>query len=267
MATEKTRPSRSRWFETLAPVRPGSLKLFCFPYAGGSAQIFRRWQPHLPHEIVLSLVHLPGRASRINEPAFTRLTPMVREIADAIIPELHSDFAFWGHSMGAVISFELARELRRRGHASPLGLIVSGRSAPQIPDDDPPRYDLPEKEFIAELKRLNGTPRELLEDPELMALFLPLLRADFELVDTYSYEAGEPLSRPFYVYGGLQDTHVPPKNLSAWQTQTTAVCTVRMFPGDHFFIHSCSTDVVNALRRDTLALLTHGVVAANRTAT
>jgi medium-chain acyl-[acyl-carrier-protein] hydrolase len=261
MPAEKTGVSRSRWFESLAPAHPGSLRLFCFPYAGGSAQVFRRWQPHLPQEIVLSLVHLPGRASRINEPAFAQLTPMVGEIADAIVSEPHADFAFWGHSMGAMISFELARELRRRGHAGPVGLIVSGRSAPQIPDADPPKYDLPEQEFIAELKRLNGTPRELLDDPELMALFLPILRADFELVDKYRYEDGEPLACPFYVYGGLQDTHVPAKDLSAWQRQTTATCTVRLFPGDHFFIHSCSTGVVDALRRDTLTLMTRSVTA------
>lgn len=267
MATEKTRPTQPRWFETLAPVRLGCLRLFCFPYAGGSAQVFRSWQRQFPSDVALSLVHLPGRASRISEPAFTRLTPMVREIADAIIPELQTDYAFWGHSMGALISFELARELRRRGHAGPLGLFVSGRMAPQIPPADPPTYDLPEQEFIAELKRLNGTPRELLEEPGLMELFLPTIRADFEVVETHTYEPGAPLACPFHVYGGLKDSSIPVESLRAWQEQTTTRCIVRLFPGDHFFIHSYSTDVVHTLMRDTLALRAQGGVAAQGSAT
>lgn len=264
MATEKTRTSQSAWFETIAPVRAGSLRLFCFPYAGGSAQVFRSWQRHLPGEVVLSLVNLPGRGRRIGEPSYRRLMPMVSEIADAIIPELQTDCVFWGHSMGAMISFELARELRRRGRPGPLGLLVSGRTAPQVPDTDPPNYDLPEQEFLAELKRLNGTPKELLEDPELMELFLPAIRADFELVETHAYETGEPLACPFYVYGGLQDISVPVASLRAWQKQTTGKCTVRMFPGDHFFIHSCAADVVHALRRDLLTLLRQTAASSQR---
>ena len=259
---EKTKLSQSRWFETLAPAREGALRLFCFPYAGGSAQVFRVWQRDLRNEAALSLAHLPGRASRIGEPAFNRLTPMVREIADAIIPELQTEFAFWGHSMGAMISFELARELRRRGCPGPLGLFASGRIAPHVPDPDPPTFDLSESEFIAELKRLNGTPRELLEDPELLALFLPTIRADFEVVDTHVYQAEEPLACPFFIYGGLQDTGTPAESLRAWQEQTTGKFALRMFPGDHFFIHSCAADVVHALRQDLLSLLTQSGFAA-----
>ena len=246
---------QSRWFEIVPGAKGGSPRLFCFPYAGGSAQVFRSWQKYFSPDVTLCLAHLPGRAMRIGEPPFTRLKPLVRALVDEIIPQLQMPFAFWGHSMGSLISFELARELRRQGQPTPLALFVSGRSAPQIPDPNPPTFSLPEKEFIAELRRLNGTPKELLDSQELKQLFLPTIRADFELVDTYVYEPGEPLGCSIHAYGGLEDSPVPVDNLKAWQKQTLRPCVVRMFPGDHFFIHSYPADVINMLRRDVFTYL------------
>lgn len=246
--------SQSMWFENLPQGRDGALRLFCFPYAGGSAQVFRGWQRHFAPQVALSLAHLPGRASRVGEPPFKQCKPLVNALADAILPQLPSTFAFWGHSMGALISFELARELRRRGHVAPLALLLSGRGAPQIPDPDPPVFNLPDPEFIAELRRLNGTPKELLDSPELKEFFLPTIRADFELVETYEYAPEAPLACAIHVYGGLQDTNVPGVSLKAWQKQTSGPFKVRMFPGDHFYIHT-STDLLHALRRDVLDLL------------
>ena len=246
--------SQSMWFENLPQGRDGALRLFCFPYAGGSAQVFRGWQRHFAPQAALSLANLPGRAARVGEPPFKQYKPLVNALADAIVPQLPSAFAFWGHSMGALISFELARELRRRGKPAPLALFLSGRGAPQIPDPDPPVFNLPDPEFIAELRRLNGTPRELLDSPELKEFFLPTIRADFELVETYEYEPEEPLTCAIHAYGGLQDTNVPAANLKAWQQQTSGPCKVRMFPGDHFYIHT-SNDLLHALRRDVLDLL------------
>ncbi len=241
----------SPWFETLSPAHEASLQLFCFPYAGGSAQVYRTWQHYLPRHVSLSLVHLPGRAKRLSEPPFTDLKPLIETIADALVASQHRvNYAFWGHSMGALISFELARELRRREQALPRALFVSGRGAPHYPVSDPPIFNLPEKEFVAELRRLNGTPGELLEDPESLKLFLPTTRADFQLVETYLYEHEAPLACAIYAYGGLQDADVSAESLSAWQEQTTLGFKARMFPGDHFFIHSSIGSLVNALRRD-----------------
>jgi medium-chain acyl-[acyl-carrier-protein] hydrolase len=245
--------SQSRWFENLPGGRDGALRLYCFPYAGGSAQVFRGWQRHFAPQAALSLASLPGRATRIGEPPFRQYKPLITALADAIIPEIPPAFAFWGHSMGAVISFELARELRRRGQPVPIALFLSGRGAPQIPDPDPPVFNLPDPEFIAELRRLNGTPRELLDSPELKELFLPTIRADFELVETYEYEPESPLTCNICVYGGLQDAHVPAANLKEWQKQASGAFKVRMFPGDHFYIHT-SDDLLHALRRDVLNL-------------
>lgn len=241
---------QSLWFEGLGAVHEKSLQLFCFPYAGGSSHIYRAWRRHLPAEVDLCLVHLPGRAKRINEPPFKRLKPLVQALAEAIIPVRRQRYAFWGHSMGALISFELARELRRRGHNLPRALFVSGRRAPQVPTTEPPVSHLPEKEFIAELRRLNGTPEELLQYPETVKLFLPVTRADFQIVETYLYEPEDPLPCGIYAYGGLQDTEASVESLSAWQRQTSSKFKARMFPGDHFFIHSSTTNLVNMLCRD-----------------
>lgn len=246
--------SQSIWFESLSEERTGALRLYCFPYAGGSAQAFRGWQRHFTPQVALSLARLPGRAARVGEPAFKRYKPLVNALADALIPELPPAFAFWGHSMGALISFELARELRRRGKPAPLALFLSGRGAPQVPDPDPPTFNLPEPEFISELRRLNGTPKELLDSPELKEFFLPTIRADFELVETYEYEPEPPLTCAICAYGGLQDTNVPAAKLKEWQKQTSGAFKVRMFPGDHFYIHT-SADLLHALRRDVLDVL------------
>ena len=173
----------------------------------------------------------------------------MRVLAEAIIPQLQPPFAFWGHSMGAMISFELARELRRKANPFLWHCLFRAECATQTPDPDPITFNLPEKDFIAELQRLNGTPKEVLDNPELKHLFLPILRADFEVVETYVYELDVPLACAIHAYGGLKDSHVPVNNLKAWQEQTSRECVVRMFPGDHFFIHTCSADVLNVLRR------------------
>lgn len=217
--------------------------------------MFHDWQRHFPAEIDICLVHLPGRGKRIGEMPFTHLKPLIEAIADAIHGKLQQRFALFGHSMGALISFELSRELRRRRGITPLQLFLSGRGAPHVATSDPPTYDLPHDEFITEIRRLNGTPRELLDNREMQNLFLPVLRADFEMVDTYQYVPEEPLACPLSVYGGIQDADVPVGNLQAWEEQTSGRCMVRMFPGDHFFIHGPATGFVNVLKRDVLSAL------------
>jgi medium-chain acyl-[acyl-carrier-protein] hydrolase len=155
--------------------------------------------------------------------------------------------------MGALISFELARLLRRRHVIGPRRLFLSGRRAPTVPRREQPTFDLPDHEFIAKLKDLNGTPPELLDDPDLRNVFVPLLRADFEIVDTYEYRTEGPLECPITVYGGVQDQFVTSEDLHEWQKQTSARFQQRMCAGDHFFIHSCSNDFMDLFCRDVLA--------------
>lgn len=251
-----TRYSGGLWVEHLSS-DPRAFRLFCFPHAGGSGEMFRQWHRHFPAEINICLVHLPGRGRRIAEAPFTNFRPLIESIADAIANHVPQPFAFYGHSMGAMISFELARELRRRGDKGLQHLFLSGRRAPTTPRLEEPIFDLPHDEFIAAVKKLNGTPHELLDDPELRDLFLPLLRADFEIVDTYVFQSEEPLCCPITVYGGLRDDHVSLESLREWQKQTVATCKTKMFPGDHFFIQDPANNFLNVLRLDVLTALSH----------
>jgi medium-chain acyl-[acyl-carrier-protein] hydrolase len=245
----------SQWFEYCLPLHNQALQLFCFPYAGGTAQVFKSWQRRFPAEINLCLVHLPGRGTRMREAPFRNMQLMVEAIASAIIGQVRHPFAFYGHSMGALLAFELARELRKRQAPEPLQLFLSGRNAPQTARIEPKSFNLPEEKFIDRLRELNGTPQELFDDPELKSLFLPVIRADFEVVDTYEYVPGQPLCCPFSVYGGIEDTRIPLENLHGWEKETSATCTVRRFPGDHFFIHRAGAEFMTAFQDDLLDAL------------
>ncbi|HKP85131.1 MAG TPA: alpha/beta fold hydrolase [Blastocatellia bacterium] len=228
----------NRWFRVSQKRGQVDLKLFCFPYAGGAAVIYRDWENYLPSNVQLFAVELPGRGRRLKEPFIVDVPTMVEALADAVLPLLDMPFAFFGHSLGAVLAFELARRLRRANEREPELLIASGRRAPQIPDTDPVSYNLPADELIAELHRMAGTPKEVLDHAELMELMLPLLRADFQLVQTYQYTDDDPLGCPITVFGGLQDKDVGRESLLAWEEQTTSSFALRMMPGDHFFLRS-----------------------------
>ncbi|HEX7288897.1 MAG TPA: alpha/beta fold hydrolase [Candidatus Angelobacter sp.] len=251
--TDWESPSGSRWFERLSPSRAPRFRFFCFPYAGGSADVYRNWQQWFPEQLDICLVHLPGRGKNMGKRAFSSLVPLVAEIADHITLLTDIPYALYGHSMGALISFELARELSRRQEKGPERLFVSGCRAPQCPIDEPFLFKLPGNAFLDALKKLNGTPKEVFENPELMELVIDLLRADFEVVETYQYRPEQPLSCPIIVYGGTEDGHVPAEACHQWQKQTTASCTVRMFPGDHFFVRNAGLEFGNAFRRDVLS--------------
>lgn len=228
--------STDRWVNCPAPNPGAALRLFCFPYAGGASSIYRSWAEHLPLTVEVCAILLPGREARLQELPYTRLPPLIESLAEALLPRLDKPFAFFGHSMGALISFELIRELRRNRGLAPAHLFVSGRRAPQIENNDPPTYNLPEGAFIEDIRRFNGTPQEVLEHPELMQLLLPALRADFAICQTYAYTEEPPLECPISVFGGLEDHDAPREYLEAWREQTTASYSLRMLPGDHFFL-------------------------------
>jgi medium-chain acyl-[acyl-carrier-protein] hydrolase len=243
------------WFQRLSPARTPLLRVFCFPYAGGTAEIYRTWQRWLPEQIDVCLVHLPGRGRRMKEQSLRQFRTLVIAIADRVPHETNVSYALYGHSMGALLSFELARELFRRYGRGPKHLFVSGCRAPQWPRTEPPTFNLPHDQFIAELKRLKGTPDEILKNPELLEQFIAPLRADFEVVDTYEYRPGEQLPCPINVYGGIQDTSVPMESCRAWQEQSSAVCKVRMLKGDHFFIRDPRSEFISVFRNDVLSAI------------
>jgi medium-chain acyl-[acyl-carrier-protein] hydrolase len=182
----------------------------------------------------------------------TRLSELVETLVPLITPLLDRPFAFFGHSLGALIAFELARELQRRAQLSPTCLFASAARAPQLPARNPPIYGLPREEFIAALSELNGTPDAIWQNKELLALLLPMLRADMSMFDTYTYLPGPPLACPILAIGGLQDTVVLPEELHGWRRQTRSVFSLRMFPGDHFFLQSSWKPLLEVISR-TLA--------------
>jgi medium-chain acyl-[acyl-carrier-protein] hydrolase len=160
--------------------------------------------------------------------------------------------------MGALTSFELARLLRREGRRQPLHLFVSGSAAPQIKDAHPVTFDLPEPEFLDVLRRLNGTPREVLENDELLQLMLPTLRADFELLQVYEYADEPPFRFPITAFGGLQDKEVSREDLEGWRVQSAATFILRNFPGDHFFLHSERSRLLWAMSQELIPLVSRG---------
>lgn len=226
------------WFTRPVPNPGHSLRLFCFPYAGGGAAIYRNWPAGLQAPVELYAAQLPGRGARMREPALTRLGRVVGAVGREILPYLDRPFAFFGHSMGALIGFELARLLRREHGLTLAHMFVSGRRAPQLPSTSRITYNLPETEFLEEVRRLDGTPKEVLEHPDLMEIMSPLLRADFEVVETYGYAPEPPLDCPITVFGGLRDHDVGRDVLEPWREQTTSHFALRMLPGGHFFLQS-----------------------------
>lgn len=223
------------------------MRLFCLPYAGGGAMTYRRWADSLSPSVEVCAVELPGRGMRLREKPFTRLDALVEAIAIAIRPDLDKPLALFGHSMGAIVSFELARLLRRQYGIDPVYLFVSGRRAPQIPHPKPPTYNLPEPAFLAELRRLNGTPAAVLENTELLQLVLPTVRSDFEALETYRYQPEPPLDCAIAAFGGLSDAETNIQELEAWTEQTTAAFSLYMLPGDHFFLDSAQAQIVQCL--------------------
>jgi medium-chain acyl-[acyl-carrier-protein] hydrolase len=238
------------WFQNTHAGRQVELKMFCFPYAGGMASVYRSWAGLLPPTVQVIPVELPGRGARFREPPFVSMPAMIEALAEAIIPLLDKPFAFFGHSMGAVIAFELARRLHRDYDRRPQALFPSGRRAPQIPDTGPTTYDLPKDEFVEELRRIGGTPKEVLEIVELLEIMIPLLRADFQLIQTYEYIAGAPLRCPIIAYGGLDDDEETRDLLSEWKEQTGSRFKLQMLAGDHFFLHSSETLLLKLLARE-----------------
>jgi medium-chain acyl-[acyl-carrier-protein] hydrolase len=239
----------STWF-TVPRNEQAKIRLFCFPYAGGTNIIFRTWGKALGPSIAVCTAHLPGRERRLTEKPYTSAQSLVEAAAEAITPHLDLPFALFGHSMGAVISFELARHLRRLNLPLPKHLFLSGRGAAQFGVMERLTYNLPVNEFAEELRRLNGTPREVLEHQELMELMIPLLRADFQVCQTYCYTEEPALDCPITAFGGLYDHEVTREMVGAWREQTSSSFRLLMMPGDHFFVNSAQERILDILAQE-----------------
>lgn len=244
---QKLKDQDNLWLVRPHPQPQADLRLFCFPYAGAGASIFASWVKQLPAEIELCAIQLPGRENLIRETPLNRLKDVVQTFVPLLKPYLDRPFAFFGHSMGALISFEVTRELRRQNYPLPFHLFVSGRKAPQLLDLEPPIHHLPDAQFIEKIKNFQGTPEVMWQDSQFLKQFLPILQADFTILETYFYGNEAPLNCPISVFGGIKDPKVKETDLGAWKQQTQAAFNLKMFPGDHFFIHSQKRELLQVL--------------------
>jgi len=238
------------------PCPTASVRLFCFPYAGGSALTFRNWKDCFAAFVDVWPIQLPGRGLRLQEPMYTSMDLLVDAIEAAISDYLDKPFAFFGHSMGAIIAFELCHKLRLKRGLDAAHLFASGCKAPQVPDRRQ-TFNLPQHELIEELMRLEGTPVELLENPDVLELMLPLLRADLELVQTLRYIPRAPLLCPITVWGGTSDKEVSLEDLQAWRHQSSAEFRLHMFPGNHFFLNHQQKPIVRLIAEQLSVLGAH----------
>jgi medium-chain acyl-[acyl-carrier-protein] hydrolase len=225
-------------------------RVFCLPHAGAGASAYRLWAHELPPALQLCAVQLPGRENRLGERAIDDVRTMVRELAAGLRPFLDRPFVMFGHSMGALLAFELTCELRRTGLPQPRHLFLSAHRAPHLPGDLPHVHTRSPQEFRAELRRLEGTPAAVLEHEELMQIAEPILRADFKLCETYAFEPVEPLDVPLSIFGGVDDTKVPEAVLQPWQQHTRVPIRLRVLPGGHLFVQQCRTEVLSAMLDD-----------------
>lgn len=225
------------WFQHLHVNPDAPVRLFCFPYAGGNPAIFREWCPVLGADAELFALQLPGRGMRAAEPPMRAVGLIVHYLANAITPLLDRPCVFFGHSNGALICYELARELARRAEPGLQHLIVSAKRAPHLPRLGPVTFDLPDAEFIEVLRDYEGTPAEILDDAGLLELLLPAIRADFGLSDLYQHRQGFALECDMTLFGSMNDRFVPFDDLLAWERHGKGSCATRVFDGGHFFLH------------------------------
>jgi medium-chain acyl-[acyl-carrier-protein] hydrolase len=237
----------SNWILRPKPNESADLRLFCVPYVGGSAMIFRTWPQDLPDSVEVCAVELPGHGRRIKEAPISHLGSLVEALANAIMPYLDRPYALFGHSLGSLVSFELACELRNRLAPMPVLLCVSGAKAPHLLVDGTTIHMLPDTLLLDKVRRLGGTPEEVLGNEELVSALLPALRADFEVLETYVYSGATPLRCPILGLGGAADNRVDRASLRAWAEHTMAGFKLEIFPGDHFFIHQAQPQILQTL--------------------
>ncbi|MGO7169637.1 thioesterase II family protein [Rhizobium leguminosarum] len=236
--------------------RDARIRLFCFPYAAGNPAAYLAWQEVLGPSVEVCAIQFPGRGRRLREANIDRLDPLVHRLAPVISSECNLPFSFFGHSLGALVAFELARFCKRMNIRQPEQIIVSGCEAPSMRTQDDALHLLDDEHLIAELREYNGTPAEILDHQEYMALALPSIRADFAIAETYEYRPGVRLDQPLHVLAGVGDRIVPSDRVPQWLNETTRPGSVHWFEGDHFFVDA---------QRDGVAILVKKLLASRGT--
>jgi surfactin synthase thioesterase subunit len=228
-----------------APVR-----LLCLPHAGAGAAVYRAWGRGLPATIAVCPVQPPGRGTRRTEQPLTSATEIARQLAPEVISTVRRPYAIFGHSTGAVCAFEVVREIRRLNGPLPVHLFVAGRRAPTMPMIRTELAGLPADELAVVLRRLGGTPEEVLADPYLLELIQPLLVADFHVNEMYSYRAEPRLPIPITAFASTHDHFAEPDQVAGWQQETSDRYAQLVLDGDHFAIFEKSPVVLERIAAD-----------------
>ena len=228
------------------------IKLFCFPYAGGSASAYNKWKQYLDKNIELYTVELAGRGRRIYDPLYNSMAEAVDDVYKIIGSQITDvPYCFFGHSMGGIIAYELALKIRELKKPQPIHIFFSGRGAPHVrgSGDEKNIHTLSEEEFKKEIIELGGTPKEFFEHPELLDVLLPMLRSDFKIAECYQGKnAIVPFDHDITVFIGKEED-VTAEQMHGWREQTSGICTIHYFNGDHFFVNEETKKVVEIINK------------------
>lgn len=233
----------SPWFRHYRGPTPPRLRLVILPHAGGTAAFYHEWGEAFGPEVEVLVARYPGRQQRLDEPCLDRMEPLANEVTGALLPFTDLPLAVFGHSMGASLGYEVALRLERLHGVRLAGLFVSARNAPHrvVPK---PEYLADDATLLAEVRRLGGTDATLLDDPEMRELLLPAIRADFAVVGSYQPRSPMPVDCPVVAYAGADDPSSPVADVRAWGEVAPAGFTLRVLPGDHFYLVGRRAEVV-----------------------
>lgn len=239
---------QNKWFKNFKAIPNCKMRMFCFPHAGGTAQDYKKWAMYLPDDAELYAAQLPGRAERITEAFCADFYTLISNLASNILTFINTPYFFVGHSLGGSIAFEVAKAIRKLHYPLPKRLFIIGRNGPNIPENNP-TYNLPDEMLIDYLRIQSGTSEKLLEDKDIMQFFLPIVRNDMKLADTYHdlYKKEEPLSCPINVFWGTEETHMKLNELEDWKNETYGTFTIDQFDGHHFFLHNQTEKVISKI--------------------
>lgn len=235
MNMRATATDPGRWFRRFGTSAGARRRLICFHHAGGGPSLFWEWHRHVTPGTEVWAAAIPGRETRFAETPLDRLDALAALLAEAMPLDL--PFAFFGHSLGGVVGFEVARQLHERGRPAPQHLFVSACPAPQLCLRDRSRATLSDAELLRTLQNFGATPKEILEHPDYRQMVLSVLRADFNLIDSYVAPEGTELLFPITAYAGADDPHIHPERILAWERWALPGFACRSFEGDHFYLN------------------------------
>ncbi|WP_247894546.1 thioesterase II family protein [Azospirillum sp. B510] len=244
------RTVRPLWLEPEGGRPSAAMRLFCFAHAGGSAALYRSWCDRLPPDLEVCPVQLPGHGARVLEPPFRRMDALLDALSVALAGLLDRPFAIFGHSMGAIVAYAAAHALRGPGGRGPEHLFVSARTPPSRGTALASLHTRSDAGLVEVLHAFGGTPPAVLRNPEFLHSVLPVFRADLELLETYRLPAAPRLNCPITAFGGTDDPACDPDDLDTWAALTKTGYRRVLFPGGHFYLEPCESDLLAVIARD-----------------